>query len=373
MENGKNKPVNPHTARVIAWVLLAIGILLLFVNVLIGGIILLFAFGFWQLSKKNKKKNAVPLPVKNHWEEKDTESDDEVDSPFSTKSVPVERPIQATKKESVQDMVRAALDIRSEVQAGKRTVDIPRKQKDPYTPLLQLCSEIGNDTENNYIPFDPPISIEIIYQDRDGEITNRKIDILYIAKSDYDDGYYVKAFCHLRNENRTFNTERVQQTLVNGNSVDIIQHIVDTYRDTDKYKQTVLEIKTGELLNSRDTIGCAAKILTYIARIDGIFTRKEKTIIAHFIKEFDNNKHDLEIDDYILGLAELNPSTTEYKNIVKTADVSEQLIEKAKEIAGKDPLRQGAFAILFKQYEKTTAKAFTKGANTEEVAREALE
>jgi hypothetical protein len=52
------------------------------------------------------------------------------------------------------------------------------------------------------------------------------------------------------------------------------------------------------------------------------------------------------------ALVELSPSTSEYKNIVKIADISESLIEKAKEITGKDPLRQGAFEILNKQYEK---------------------
>jgi hypothetical protein len=321
--------------------------------------------------KTKKKRNTIPAPIKNHWEERDTENDDEVDSPFSTKSIPVEHPTQIINRESIQAMVRAAQDIRREIQEDKGTVEIPRKQKDPYAPLLQLCLEIGNKTENNYIPFDSPISVEIKYCDRDGEITNREIDILYIAESDYDDGYYIKAYCHLRNENRTFNIERIQRTLVDGNNVDIIQHIVDTYRDTDKYKKTILEIKTRELLNSRDTIGYAAKILTYISRIDGIFTRKEKTIIAHFIKELDNNKHDIEIEDYILGLVELNPSTPEYKNIVKTTDISEQLIEKAKEITGKDPLRKGAFEILFRQYEKVTTKA--KGASVEELAREALE
>jgi hypothetical protein len=139
--------------------------------------------------------------------------------------------------------------------------------------------------------------------------------------------------------------------------VDIIQYLVDSYRNTDKYKETILSIKTRDVLNSNDTIGYTARILTYISRIDGIFTRKEKTIIAHFIRELDNDKHDIEIENYVAELADLNPSTTEYKNIVKTADISEQLIEKAKEITGKDPLRQGAFEILFKQYERNKLKA----------------
>jgi hypothetical protein len=321
----------------------------------------LSTFAGWKMKKFKKKKpvtNAATVP---HWEEKKRDDEEEVEYHIEIHKknridIEARHPIQATKKESIQDMVRAALDIRSEVQAGKRTVEIFRNQDDPYAPLLQLCSEIENDTENNYIPFEPPISVEIKYCDRDGEITNRKIDILYIAASDYDDGYYIKAFCHLRNENRTFNIERIQQTLVNGNRVDIIQHIINTYRNTDKYKQTILEIKTRKLLNSRDTIGYAAKILTYISRIDGIFTRKEKTLVANYIKELDNNQSDIEIEDYVAELAYLNPSTIEYKNIVKSMDISENLITKATEITGKDPLRQGAFEILSRQYEKNKTK-----------------
>jgi hypothetical protein len=334
--------------------------------------LLAFAGSKMKEFKLDKKKPVTNIATKAHWEEKKEDDEEEVEyyieipkedieNPSSVvqnhwdtkiQDISVEYPRQVTKKESIQDMVRAALDIRSEVQAGKRTVEIFRRQDDPYVMLLQLCSEIENDTENNYIPFDPFIPVEIVYCDRNGEITNRKIDIIHIARSDYSDGYYIKAFCHIRNENRTFNIERIQQTLVDGNRVDIIQHIVNTYRDTDKYKQAVLKLKTRELLNSRDTIGYTAKILTYISRIDGIFTRKEKVTIANFIKELDYNKHDIEIENYIAGLVELKPSAIEYKNVVKTADISEQLIEKAKEIIGKDPLRQGAFEILLKQYEK---------------------
>jgi hypothetical protein len=79
---------------------------------------------------------------------------------------------------------------------------------------------------------------------------------------------------------------------------------------------------------------------------------KEKATIAIFLKGIDIEQDDIEIDDYVKGLADLEISSTQYKNIVKSAVVSESLVEKAREIAGKDPLRQGAFEILLKQYEK---------------------
>jgi hypothetical protein len=222
-----------------------------------------------------------------------------------------------------------------------------------YSPFLELCSEIQNWHENNYLPFEPPIAVEIDYCDNDGEKTRRKVDILYIAQSDYNnDEYYFKAFCHLRNEERSFKATRVLKTTVNSQEVDLIRYIVDTYRKTDGYRATMLTIRTEDLLRSDSEAGTAARILTYIARIDGIFTRKEKVTIAQFIQEMAGAENGIEIENYIKGLQALSPTTPEYKKLVKQADVSDALIGKAKEMVGKDPLRQGAFDILLGQYNK---------------------
>ncbi|MDR1251111.1 MAG: WYL domain-containing protein [Treponema sp.] len=223
-----------------------------------------------------------------------------------------------------------------------------------YSPLLELCAEIQNWHENNYLPFEQPITVEIDYCDNDGEKTHRKVDILYIAQSDYNnDEYYFKAFCHLRNEERSFKATRVLKTMANGQEVDLIQYIVDTYRKTDGYRATMLAIRTEDLLHSDSEAGTAARILTYIARIDGIFTRKEKVTIAQFIQEIAGAENGIEIENYIKGLQALIPTTPEYKKLVKQADVSDALIGKAKEMVGKDPLRQGAFDILLGQYNKS--------------------
>ncbi|MDR2097666.1 MAG: WYL domain-containing protein [Spirochaetaceae bacterium] len=346
--------------RVIGWLIIVVFVICAGIGLFEGnftGTLLCIPFIFigrrLTRYKRNNKDNAAPISTKNHWEEERDNDEVEVDSPFLT-------------EENDDDLTEQAYHaaISKKINAEPYNNNIQHKNiskirgNSRYRPLQELCLEIENDIENTYLPLESTIPAQIIYTDGDGETTRRKIDIIYIAKRDYDygDGYYIKAFCHLRNENRTFNIERIQQTKVDGNIVDIIQYIVDTYRNTDKYNQTILSIKTWKLLNSSDIIGHTAKILTYISRIDGIFTRKEKTIIASFIKELDNNRHDIEIENYISELAKLNPSTPEYKNIVKTANISEQLIEKAREITGKDPLRQGAFEILFKQYEKANIR-----------------
>jgi hypothetical protein len=242
------------------------------------------------------------------------------------------------------------------IHKGMNSQNANSQGKVDYKPLLRLCAEIGNSAENNYIPFEPPIPMKIVYCDKYGEITERDIDVNYIAKSDWGADYYFDASCHLRNEKRTFNVERIQQAIVDGNTVDFIQYIVNTYRNTNKYKKTLLAIKTRKILYSDDFIGHCAVILTYIARIDGTFTRKEKTQIAAFLKELAVDYPDVEIENYIDELAYLTPTTPEYKTIVKKVAITESLVSKAKEITGKDPLRLGAFEILNKQYEKNITK-----------------
>jgi hypothetical protein len=222
-----------------------------------------------------------------------------------------------------------------------------------YSPFLELCDEIQNQHENNYLPFEHPITVEIDYCDNEGEESHRKVDILYIAQSNYNiNEYYFKAFCYLRDEERTFKVPRVQKTKADGQEVDLIEYLVDTYRKTDVYKAIMSVIKTDKLLRSDSEAGIAARILTYIARIDGIFTRKEKVTIAQFIQELAGTENGLEIENYIKGLESLSPTTPEYKNLVKKADISNALVEKAQTIIGKDPLRQGAFEMLVNQYNK---------------------
>jgi hypothetical protein len=222
-----------------------------------------------------------------------------------------------------------------------------------YSPLLELCDEIQNRSENNYLPFESPVTVEIDYCDNEGEESHRKVDILYIAQSNYNNNeYYFKAFCHLRDEERTFKVPRIQKTEVNGQEVDLIEYLVDTYRKSDIYKATMSVIKTDKLLRSDTEAGIAARILTYIARIDGIFTRKEKVIIAQFVQELAGTENGLEIENYIKGLESLSPTTPEYKNLVKKADISSALMDQAQAIIGKDPLRQGAFELLASCYNK---------------------
>jgi hypothetical protein len=85
------------------------------------------------------------------------------------------------------------------------------------------------------IHFKPPVSVEIVYRDSMGEVTERKIDI-FTRKSNRSDMEkdYLYAFCHLDNKVLTFRIDRIQQATANGKKVDIVQYLADAYRNDDK-------------------------------------------------------------------------------------------------------------------------------------------
>jgi hypothetical protein len=58
----------------------------------------------------------------------------------------------------------------------------------------------------------PELSIE--YLDANGKITKRQIKIISIAK--YHDDFYIRAYCFLRNDERTFKFSRIIQLFVDG-------------------------------------------------------------------------------------------------------------------------------------------------------------
>lgn len=68
-------------------------------------------------------------------------------------------------------------------------------------------------------PFDcPVVDYRIIYEAASGELTERNITVLnfcrYQAYHNYGDNIYIKAFCHLRNEERTFNVSNIQRAWI---------------------------------------------------------------------------------------------------------------------------------------------------------------
>ena len=222
-----------------------------------------------------------------------------------------------------------------------------------YGPLLEFLDEIGNRETNDYLPFPNTLNIEIEYTNREGNTTRREIDLIYIAKTNgsFDD-YYFKAYCHLRDEERIFKIASVERAFADGEPVDFLPYVINEYRQTEKYKRLIAINKTGEMFSAKLYLGRAVRILVYIARVDGVFTRKEKIAIADYVMGVVGDGNNLGQEEYIIGLEQVEPTAAEYRTLIKKTDVNPALLEKAKSLVGSDPMRQGAFELLALQYNR---------------------
>jgi len=119
----------------------------------------------------------------------------------------------------------------------------------------------------------------------------------------------------------------------------------------------MLAIKTDNLLDSNGEAGIADRVLTYIARAGGIFTRKAKVTIAQYLQEIEGTENGIEVYNYITALEQMKPTTPEYKSLVKKAKITQSLVAKAQSMIGKDPMRQGAFEILAAEFGKNGLKS----------------
>lgn len=67
--------------------------------------------------------------------------------------------------------------------------------------------EVKTKEKKQILAYTGATELEIDYQDSEGNITNRNISIKYLYE---DNGYtYIRAFCHLRNELRTFRIDNI--------------------------------------------------------------------------------------------------------------------------------------------------------------------
>lgn len=72
----------------------------------------------------------------------------------------------------------------------------------------------SNILEQNAIPFEPDClctpckTLEILYQNQQGQMTIRDIDVIRVYQE--KQYWYVEAFCHLLNEQRIFEVDRIK-------------------------------------------------------------------------------------------------------------------------------------------------------------------
>lgn len=180
----------------------------------------------------------------------------------------------------------------------------------------------------------------ITYERSNGNVSKRAISVIS------ENGYYVYAYCHLRNAKRTFVIDNIIEAinLETGELVnDIVEDMYENYKNTPKGKQE-------HIINTEIH---AVRILLFIARADGRMVKSERQLIVDFLKNNNYAADPNTLDQLIKGMME--PSHKEFKSTV--ADMAKKdkpklalLYDYAQKIVARgetiDPLEEAALKIM---------------------------
>ena len=131
-------------------------------------------------------------------------------------------------------------------------------------------------------PFDcPVVDYRIIYEAASGELTERNITALnfcrYQAYHNYGNNIYIKAFCHLRNEERTFNVSNIQRAWIGD---------IPIY-DVERYFASIGEGTVAwQGIKAISSCYDEARMLIFFARaVSEILQKKHREMIVQYVLE----------------------------------------------------------------------------------------
>ena len=129
-------------------------------------------------------------------------------------------------------------------------------------------------------PFDCSIvDYRIVYEAASGELTERNITVLnfcrFQAYHNYGDNIYIKAFCHLRNEERTFNISNIQSAWIGD---------IPIY-NVERYFASIGEGTTAwQGIKAISSCYDEARMLIFFARaVSEILQKKHREIIVQYV------------------------------------------------------------------------------------------
>lgn len=187
----------------------------------------------------------------------------------------------------------------------------------------------------------------ITYTDQQGMTTNRNISVIRAFEN--NGRHAVSAYCHLREDQRTFVDKRIGRAIdiSTGEVVrSVARHAIAKYGDTPE----------GQVLKAIDRETMALYLLAFVCRADGRMMKAERAIIADYLKR---RCHDIALDDVELDNAIKTlgaPDKNQFKKIIadmKSAgdiarlrditDCAKRIVATQKNI---DPLEKAAIEML---------------------------
>jgi predicted DNA-binding transcriptional regulator YafY len=147
-------------------------------------------------------------------------------------------------------------------------------------------------------------NLRIEYRDGNGSLTKR--DIRLMKYGPWEGGAILWAYCHLRQANRTFRTDRIL-TCVDLDAGEVIENL-ETWLDA-KYQDSP-DRAIEEVI---ETAWDAVRVLFYVSKADGRLTKQERGVLMDAIRSMSDHPaiDDKRIDDLIQSLD--LPSVTAFK------------------------------------------------------------
>jgi len=175
--------------------------------------------------------------------------------------------------------------------------------------------------EDVYDYIDCKKTFKLKYKDAKGNVTNRTIDMYKLGE--ISKGFFILAHCRLRNENRTFRTDRMLECIdmETGECIsDIKQYFSDLYCNSDEYQEikewreqqeekAMQEEYYAEFMQKYAVL---LKVLMYIVRCDGTFNQREKAIVREIFENLENNNE--RMTDKMLNRVYKNVDMPSYKS-----------------------------------------------------------
>ena len=124
-------------------------------------------------------------------------------------------------------------------------------------------------------------NLSIDYVDIDGNETSRDVDVRYVSY--WGEELVINAYCRLRHANRTFRASRIDSCV----DRDTGEYIEDLSSELlTRYRKSETGVLDAFFSANQDVL----KVLMYVAKADGRFTRKERAIVAGTVRAFTKDK-----------------------------------------------------------------------------------
>ena len=202
---------------------------------------------------------------------------------------------------------------------------INKQAEDEYEKFNEMKRTLQ--LPDNFAPFDCPIKdFKIEYRDREGNVTVRDITVNQFYRFEYNNNswwnLYLKSFCHLRNENRTFHIQDIEKLWIkNTEIVDIRGFFESIITHTNKWK----------IIKSISEHIDELKFLVFLSRsANGQMNKKQRDIIAKYIIAFENDIPQEELSDEIKFVT---CEMKEFNKLLKQNNIPQENISKFMEIA----------------------------------------